>query len=492
MIITRFAPSPTGYLHIGGARTALFNMLHTKRRNGRFMLRIEDTDKVRSTPEAVRAILDGLEWLGINWDGEVVYQSARSERHREVAEQMVKMGKAYYCYLQPEEIAEMKRQNSYAKIASPWRDSDRRTPEGLRPCIRLKVAVDIDSAYSYTDLVQGQITVSNNELDDMVLLRADGTPTYMLAVVVDDYDMGVNCIIRGDDHLTNTFRQIQIYRNMGWPIPEHAHIPLIHGSDGSKLSKRHGAVGLSTYRDLGYLPEAMVNYLLLLGWGGDGKTDIIDLEQAIEQFDIKNVSKGPARFDQPKLDHINSAYIKKCDNDRLIRDICEIIPKKLINITDTLANTPINNSINLIDLISSEKINILQQRLATGLGYLKPRAKTLQELSELAFLYLYSKNSVQISINPEDSQAINSILADHTKMSQIQAIYNSLQNLDDWTVAGIKSWGGEFVISQGIDNKTLIQVLRAIIIGTFVSPGVYEFMSVIGKQESLDRMKKFL
>src|SRR5690348_5138932 len=319
-IVTRFAPSPTGYLHIGGARTALFNWLFAKHHGGKYLLRIEDTDRARSTQPAIEAILDGLSWLGLDWDGEVTYQFERAARHAEVARQMLAEGKAYHCYASPQELDEMRAAQKKAGVPmrydGRWRDRDpKEAPEGVKPVIRLKAPQSGKTVIN--DAVQGEVTVENAQLDDMILLRADGTPTYMLAVVVDDQDMGVTHVIRGDDHLNNAFRQKQIYDALGWAAPEFAHVPLIHGPDGAKLSKRHGALGVDAYRELGYLPEALRNYLLRLGWS-HGDDEIVSTEQAIEWFDIDAVGRAPARFDFAKLDNLNGHYIRVAENQRLV------------------------------------------------------------------------------------------------------------------------------------------------------------------------------
>src|SRR5215467_7327286 len=318
-VVTRFAPSPTGFLHIGGARTALFNWLFARHHGGRFMLRIEDTDRARSTPEAVTAIIDGLEWLGLSWDGEIVHQFARASRHAEVARQLLSAGQAYYCYCTPEELEAMRERARAEKRSvrydGTWRDRNpSEAPPGVPPAIRLKAPQQ--GSTTIRDRVQGEVTVANTELDDLIILRADGTPTYNLSVVVDDHDMAITHVIRGDDHLNNAFRQTQIYRALDWPVPEFAHVPLIHGPDGTKMSKRHGAVGIDAYRDLGYLPEALRNYLLRLGWS-HGDDEIISTEQAIAWFDLDAVGRAPARFDFAKLDNLNGYYIRIATDEQL-------------------------------------------------------------------------------------------------------------------------------------------------------------------------------
>ena len=329
-VVTRFAPSPTGFLHIGGARTALFNWLFARHHGGTFLLRIEDTDRARSTEAAVEAILDGLKWLELDWDGDAVSQFQRRDRHAEVAHQMMAAGHAYRCYASPEELEAMRAEQKAAgqpmRYDGRWRDRDpAEAPAGISPVIRLKAPQEGETVLA--DHVQGEVRVQNAQLDDMVLLRADGTPTYMLSVVVDDHDMNVTHVIRGDDHLTNTFRQIQIYRAMGWDLPQFAHIPLIHGADGAKLSKRHGALGVDAYRDMGYLPEAVRNYLLRLGWG-HGDDEIISTEQAIEWFDLGGIGRSPSRFDFAKLDNLNAHYMRLADDARLVSLIVPLIEAK--------------------------------------------------------------------------------------------------------------------------------------------------------------------
>src|SRR6195256_1811546 len=328
-VVTRFAPSPTGFLHIGGARTALFNWLFARGRGGKMLLRIEDTDRERSTDAAIAAILDGLTWLDLDWDGDTVYQFSRSARHREVVEALLATGNAYRCYASPEELAEMRekaRQEGRTKLYDGrWRDRDpSEAPPGIKPVIRLKAPLTGETAIE--DQVQGRVVWQNEDLDDLVLLRSDGSPTYMLAVVVDDHDMGVTHIIRGDDHLTNAARQKQIYDALGWPVPVMAHVPLIHGQDGAKLSKRHGALGVEAYRAMGYLPVTMRNYLVRLGWA-HGDQEIFSTDQAIAWFDIDDINKSPGRLDFAKLGDVNSHYIRQASEEELIRRIKELLPE---------------------------------------------------------------------------------------------------------------------------------------------------------------------
>ncbi|MBC7135504.1 MAG: glutamate--tRNA ligase, partial [Oceanibaculum nanhaiense] len=330
-VVTRFAPSPTGFLHIGGGRTALFNWLYARHTGGKFLLRIEDTDRARSTEDAVQAIFDGLKWLGLDWDDEAVMQFARAGRHAEVAHELLAQGKAYRCYASPEELTAMREQAKAegrpVRYDGRWRDRpDSDAPAGVAPVIRLKAPQTGQTIIQ--DMVQGEVTVANEQLDDFVLLRGDGTPTYMLSVVVDDHDMGITHVIRGDDHLNNAFRQTQLYQAMGWDVPHFAHIPLIHGPDGAKLSKRHGALGVEAYRDMGFLPEAMRNYLLRLGWG-HGDEEIIPTDKAIEWFDLDAVGRSASRFDMAKLENLNAHYLREADDTRLATLILPMLEEKL-------------------------------------------------------------------------------------------------------------------------------------------------------------------
>src|SRR6187401_873682 len=368
-VVTRFAPSPTGFLHIGGGRTALFNWLHARRHGGKMLLRIEDTDRERSTEPAIAAILDGLSWLGLDWDGDTVYQFSRVERHREVAEQMLASGHAYRCYASPEELTEM-REKARAEgktrlYDGRWRDRDPAdAPQGVKPAIRLKAPLTGETVVE--DQVQGRVTWQNENLDDFVLLRSDRNPTYMLAVVVDDHDMGVTHIIRGDDHLNKAARQTQIYQALGWTVPTMAHIPLIHGSDGSKLSKRHGALGVDAYRAMGYLPAAMRNYMVRLGWS-HGDQEIFSTEEMIEHFDLPQVGRSPARFDFAKLENLNGHYMRASSGEELLAAIDGLLPH-LPNGADTAAKlTP-----------------AVREQVLAAMPELKERAKTLIELIEAA------------------------------------------------------------------------------------------------------------
>src|SRR5438552_4211318 len=368
-IVTRFAPSPTGFLHIGGARTALFNWLYARGRGGKMLLRIEDTDRERSTQAAIDAILDGLTWLGIDWDGEAVYQFARSQRHREVVEELLAAGRAYRCYASPEELAQMReaarREGRTRLYDGRWRDRDpSEAPPGVKPAIRLKAPLTGETVIE--DEVQGRVVWQNENLDDLVLLRSDGTPTYMLAVVVDDHDMGVTHVIRGDDHLTNAARQTQIYSALGWPVPVMAHIPLIHGPDGSKLSKRHGALGVDAYRAMGYLPAAMRNYLVRLGWS-HGDQEIFTTGEMLAAFDLPAIGRSPARFDFAKLESLNGHYMRASSDAELVAAIEALLPH--------IAGGP---------KLAAKLAPAVKAKLIAALPGLKERAKTLVDLVESA------------------------------------------------------------------------------------------------------------
>jgi glutamyl-tRNA synthetase len=459
-IVTRFAPSPTGFLHIGGARTALFNWLYARHHGGRFRLRIEDTDRKRSTPEAIQAILVGLEWLGLDWDGEVVYQSERAGRHAESARALLADGKAYHCYCTPEELAEMRaeaRAQGRAKLYDGrWRDRDpAEAPSGAQPVVRLKAPQDGETVID--DLVQGPVTVANAQLDDMVLLRADGTPTYMLSVVVDDHDMEVSHVIRGDDHLTNAFRQSQLYQALGWTPPAFAHIPLIHGADGAKLSKRHGALGVEAYRDLGYLPEALRNYLLRLGWS-HGDDEIISTEQAIDWFDLDAVGRGAARFDFAKLESVNGHYLRKAEDARLL----DLIRPRL-------------------EARSGQRLDgAARDRLARGMAGLKARAKTLEELAENAAFYVAER---PLPLTPKAAK----LLADEAP-DVLGRLLERLQDQADWSEAALEARVRDFAEAEGLKLGQVAQPLRAALTGSGASPGIFEVMTVLGRAESLARI----
>jgi glutamyl-tRNA synthetase len=463
-VVVRFAPSPTGFLHIGGARTALFNWLYARYHQqhgdgGIFRLRIEDTDRVRSTPEAVAAIIDGLSWLGLDWDGEIVHQFSGAARHAEVARELLAKGRAYYCYCTPEELEAMRARARAEKRSvrydGTWRDRDpAEAPVGVAPVIRLKAPQE--GATTIRDLVQGEVTVENSELDDLILLRADGTPTYNLSVVVDDHDMGITHVVRGDDHLNNAFRQTQIYRALDWPVPEFAHVPLIHGPDGAKLSKRHGAVGVEAYREMGYLPEALRNYLMRLGWS-HGDDEIIATEDAIRWFDIRDVGRAAARFDQAKLDSVNAHYIREADDARLLGLIAETLEAEF-----TRPLTP------------GER-----ERLARALPGLKPRAKTIVELADKARFYVAPR-----PIQPTPDAA--KLLTGEAR----QLLGQLVTDLDgsDWQAGQIERKLRDFAGGKNIMLGAVAQPLRAALTGSLASPGIFEVMEVLGRDESLARI----
>jgi glutamyl-tRNA synthetase len=452
-VVTRFAPSPTGFLHIGGARTALFNWLFARHHGGKFLLRIEDTDKARSTTEAIDAILDGMRWLGLDWDGHEYYQSQFWARHAEVAHRLLERGAAYRCYMTQEELAQQReqaqRERRPFRIRSPWRDlSDE---QGEKPfVIRLKAPGEGETVID--DRVQGRVTVQNAEIDDFVLLRSDGSPTYMLAVVVDDHDMGVTHVIRGDDHLNNAFRQLAIIRAMGWPEPTYAHVPLIHGPDGAKLSKRHGALGVDAYRDeLGMLPEAVSNYLLRLGWG-HGDDEIISREQATEWFDLDHVGKSPSRFDFKKLENLNGHYIREADDRRLA------------------------------DLIAP-RLGIAEEQkalLVAAMPELKPRANTLLQLADGARFLIASR--------PLDvDQAAAALLTDEAR-ELLRRTNEKLGALANWDAPSLEAAIREVAEDSGVKLGKLAQPLRAALTGRTTSPGIFDVLALLGRDESLARI----
>lgn len=460
-VVTRFAPSPTGFLHIGGARTALFNWLFAKHHGGRFLLRIEDTDRARSTEEAVAAIYDGLQWLGLDWDDEPVMQFSRASRHREVAEQLLAQGAAYKCFATQEELDSLRAQATAEgkpfRYDGRWRDRDAsEAPAGAPYVIRIKAPHE--GEITIQDHVQGEVKVACAELDDMVLLRSDGTPTYMLAVVVDDHDMGVTHIIRGDDHLTNAFRQMLIYRAMGWSVPEFAHIPLIHGPDGAKLSKRHGALGAEAYRAMGYLPEAMRNYLLRLGWS-HGDEEIISTGQAIEWFDLPAVGRAPSRFDMAKLNHLNGHYIRERDDASLAALAAPFVEEKL--------GRPL-----------AEGERTLLHKAMPGL---KPRASTLVELAENALFYFAGR---PIALNEKAAALLN----EQGKAVLTQAL-PALDSVAGWTHDSLLEAANAIASTQGLKLGALMNPIRAAITGTTASPSMFEVMELLGKEESLARLR---
>jgi glutamyl-tRNA synthetase len=454
-VVTRFAPSPTGYLHIGGARTALFNWLFARHHGGKYLLRIEDTDAKRSTQPAIDAILDGLTWLGIEGDGDPYFQSQFEARHAEVAHQLIERGAAYRCYLTQEELA-ARREAAQAerrpfRIDSEWRD---RSPgpeqDSLPSVVRIKSARDGETVVD--DLVQGRVTVANAELDDFVLLRSDGTPTYMLAVVVDDHDMGVTHIIRGDDHLNNAFRQLAIIDAMGWNRPTYAHIPLIHGADGAKLSKRHGALGVDAYRDeLGILPEALSNYLLRLGWG-HGDDEIIDRAQAVEWFDLDHVGKSPSRFDLKKLENLNGHYMREADDARL----AALVAPRLG--------------------LDGQGVDLLTRAMPE----LKARAHDLNQLADGAD-FLFSKRPLAF----DDKAA--ALLTDESR-AHLALAHRALAAVPSWDHDSADAAVREVAEAAGLKLGKLAQPLRAALTGRTTSPGIFDVLVLLGKDESLARI----
>ena len=460
-VVTRFAPSPTGYLHIGGARTALFNWLFAKHHGGKYLLRIEDTDRARSTEPAIAAILDGLSWLGLPWDGEVTYQFSRAARHAEVALEMLAKGHAYHCYASPQELDEMRAAQKAAgkpmRYDGRWRDRDpKEAPAGVKPVVRLKAPQTGQTVIK--DAVQGEVTVENAQLDDMILLRADGTPTYMLAVVVDDHDMGVTHVIRGDDHLNNAFRQLQIIRAMGWPEPVYAHIPLIHGPDGAKLSKRHGALGVDAYRDMGFLPAALRNYLLRLGWG-HGDDEIISTAQAIEWFDLDGVGRAASRFDMAKLTNLNAHYLRETPD-------AELLPLVLPRIEEKLGT---------VDAAGRE-------RIVQGLSGVKPRARTLIELADgLAF---YARAGAP----PIADDKARALLTPDARAVMAKLAPALEPRASDWSEKALEVAVREFAEANGLKLGQVAQPLRVALTGSTASPGIFEVLAVLGPAESKVRL----
>lgn len=462
-VVTRFAPSPTGFLHIGGARTALFNWLFNwlfaRHHGGEFHLRIEDTDRARSTEPAIAAILDGMTWLNLNWDGEVVYQFSRAARHAEVAHALLAAGHAYRCYATPEELTALREEQRAARqpmrYDGRWRD---RTdwPNDADYVIRLKAPRE--GSVTIDDQVQGPVTVNNAELDDFVLLRSDGTPTYMLAVVVDDHDMGVTHVIRGDDHLNNAFRQLALIRAMQWPEPVYAHIPLIHGADGAKLSKRHGALGVDAYRDeLGLLPEAVENYLLRLGWG-HGDAEIITREEAVQWFELAGVGRSPSRFDIKKLENLNGHYLRAANDGRLVALIAGRVAAALGR-----------------ELTDSDT-SLLQRTMPE----LKKRANNLNDLAASSLFYLRSRPI------PMDEGAAK-LLASAT-LGLLDRARARFAAQDDWTAAALEQVARELAESEAAKLGQIAQPLRAAVTGSAQSPGLFEVLEVLGRQEVLGRI----
>jgi glutamyl-tRNA synthetase len=458
-VVTRFAPSPTGFLHIGGARTALFNWLYARHHGGRVLLRIEDTDRKRSTQEAIDAIIEGLDWLGLDFDAPPLFQTDRVERHAEVAWQLLKSGYAYKCFATPEELEAMREEQRALKkplrYDGRWRDRDPAdASEGAPFTIRIKTPTQ--GEVTIHDRVQGAVTVKNEEIDDYVILRADGTPTYMLAVVVDDHDMGVTHVIRGDDHLNNAFRQLPIIRAMndtegGWPDPVYAHIPLIHGADGAKLSKRHGALGVEAYRDeFGILPEALFNYLLRLGWGHGDREEITSGE-AIELFDLDGVGKSPSRFDLKKLENLNGHYLRAADDARL----AALVAARLGQDAD-------------------------EALLARAMPVLKVRAKNLGEVADGA-AFLFANRPLVMT---EKAAA----LLEGDAPAILRKIYEALRGENDWTIEALEATTKALAEEQGLGLGKLAQPMRAALTGTTTSPGIFDVLVLLGRDEALARL----
>ncbi|RUX02955.1 glutamate--tRNA ligase [Mesorhizobium sp. M8A.F.Ca.ET.173.01.1.1] len=465
-VITRFAPSPTGYLHIGGARTALFNWLYAKHAGGTMLLRIEDTDRERSTDAATSAILDGLTWLGLSWDGDAVSQFERAPRHREVAEELVRLGKAYYSYETSAELEAM-REAARAKGLPPrynghWRERDpSEAPAGVRGAIRIKAPTEGETVVQ--DRVQGEVRFPNKDLDDFIILRSDGNPTYMHAVVVDDHDMGVTHIIRGDDHLTNAARQTVIYNAMGWDVPSMSHIPLIHGADGAKLSKRHGALGVEAYRAMGYLPEALLNYLARLGWS-HGDDEIMSIKDMISWFDIGDVNKGAARFDFAKLEALNGVHMRRMADSELFDIFIATLPY--------LEGGP---------AMAARLDEKNKAQLLAALPGLKERAKTLVELVDGA-AFLFAARPL-----PIDDKAALLLNDDARKI--LRGAHEALKSLSgEWTAATAEAAIRDYALAGGHKLGAVAQPLRAALTGKSTSPGVFDVLAVLGREESLARI----
>jgi len=464
-IVTRFAPSPTGNLHIGSARTALFNWLFAKNIKGKFLLRIEDTDKVRSTKESINKILDGLTWLNLQWDDQIIYQSKNQKRHKEVSEELLKKGLAYKCFCSEEDLNKMREEAKILKkpfrYNRMWREKNSKdVPQNIKPVIRIKSPIKGETIIE--DIIQGTIKVSNEEIDDFIILRSDGTPTYMLSVIVDDYDMKVTHLIRGHDHLTNTFRQNVIYEAMQWNKPITAHIPLILGSDGSKMSKRHGAIDVEEYKTKGILPNALINYMLRLGWS-HGDDEIISLENAIKWFSLEKIGKSPAKFDNEKLISVNSHYIKELNNDKIIKFLeSYYISKYKIK----------------IDEISIKRLNL-------GLDDIKSRSRDLNQLAEMSLFYC---SKFPLSISKKAQKYIKKV--DKTIFKDLLVVLGNTEN--DFKKQKIEEIMSKFLIEKGLKLSDIIQYIRAMITGLDVSPRIYDIMEILGFLEIKKRIENFI
>ena len=498
-VVTRFAPSPTGTLHIGGARTALFNWLYARHTGGKFLLRIEDTDRERSKPEHVTAILQSLTWLGLDWDGEPLYQFARAGRHRAVAAELLAAGNAYKCYLSPDELAAMRARAEAEKrayvVESPWRDADPASaPAGVKPTVRLRTPRVGETVVA--DQVQGRVVIPNKDLDDMIILRSDGAPTYNFAVVVDDHDMGVTNVIRGVDHLTNTARQTQVYNAMQWLLPAFAHIPLVHGADGAKLSKRHGAQGTDEFRAMGYLPAALRNYLARLGWS-HGDEEIFSTEQAVAWFDVADVGKSPARFDFAKLADLNGHYIRQTPVPELLVHLTACL--KGIDALDIGVITADKKAPPRPDLALMQELATLRPDLKTGsdllatlqlagtdrisaaIPSLQERARSLPELAT-GMLYLVAQRPLQL-----DEKAQKLIDADARRaIADLVALFAASPT---WEASALEGIVRTYAEVNGLKLGKVAQPLRAALTGRAVSPPVFDVMAVLGRDEALARLK---
>lgn len=466
-VVTRFAPSPTGYLHIGGARTALFNWLFARANGGKMLLRIEDTDRNRSTEGAIQAIKDGLTWLGLDWDGEAVSQYSRAGRHREVVQHLLDTGYAYHCYCSPEELTAM-REKANSEGRPPrydgrWRDRPAsEAPEGVKPVVRFKAPQHGETIIA--DQVQGDVTYANDQLDDLIILRSDGNPTYNLSVVVDDHDMGITHVVRGVDHLTNAARQSQIYAAMGWDVPVMAHIPLIHGADGAKLSKRHGALGVDAYRDMGYLPSAMRNYLARLGWS-HGDDEVFSTEQMIEWFTLDGIGKSAARFDFAKLENLNGLYMRDTPDSKLLDALTQVLPHvdggaEMLSALDGPGN---------------------REMLLTAMPGLKERAKTLIEL-QTSSQFLFARRPLAM----EDKAAR---LLDDGGREVLTGLLPVLEAQTDWTVETLEQAVRDFATAQELKLGKVAQPLRAALTGSTQSPPIFDVLAVLGREEALGRLQ---